>query len=137
MQNQVLSASLENPFAGTSEQNSPNDWILEKDIAVYEDKIIISVENAKWATFADTNSMDPVLDKGANAIQIVPAYEEQLQVGDIITYNQGNISIIHRIIEIGNDGDWYAITKGDNNNSPDAGKVRFSQVEKVVIGILY
>jgi hypothetical protein len=32
---------------------------------------------------------------------------------------------------------WYAIMKGDNLSYSDPGKIRFDQVQRVVIGILY
>lgn len=127
-------------FSFGREKPSPQDWIKESQIHVYSDKIVIDLKNALWAKFTDTNSMDPVFDKGNNALQIVPSSAEQLAVGDIITYKSKylNDAIIHRIIAIGTDSEgWYAITKGDNNDVPDPEKVRFNQVKKVLVGILY
>ena len=50
--------------------------------------------------------------------------------------------IVHRVIKIEEDEQgWYAITKGDNNKFDDVvlsfGKVRFSQVKGVIIGLIY
>lgn len=122
------------------ERPSPADRIKEDQIHVYEDRIVIQVNNAKWAGFTDTNSMDPLLDVESNAIQIVPQSEDEIQVGDIITY-QSNLAdgrIIHRIILIGNDEKGkYFIAKGDNNPDPDPEKIRFYQIKSILIGVLY
>lgn len=121
-----------------AERASPQDWISESDIRVYNDKVEISLQEAKWAKFADTNSMDPVFDKGANAIQIVPQRAQDLEVGDIITYDYNGRKIIHRIVDIQQDSQGYYFTvKGDNNNAPDPVQVRFEDIERVVVAIIY
>ncbi len=122
------------------EKASPYDRIPENKILVDNDKVIINIENAQWSRFTDTNSMDPVIDKGANAIQIVPKSPEEIHVGDIVSYKSEYADgiIIHRVIEIGSDKEgWYAIMKGDNNSYTDPGKVRFSQIQRIVIAIIY
>ncbi|MCB9359472.1 hypothetical protein H6503_06065 [Candidatus Woesearchaeota archaeon] len=125
-------------FASNEERASPSDIIPEDKIHVLNDKIIIEVENPEWAKFTDTNSMDPVFDIGANALQIVPESYKQIGVGDIISFSTSSGVIIHRVIETGIDDDgWYARTKGDNNAYADPGKVRFDQVKKLLIGVIY
>tara|TARA_Y100000310_G_scaffold338107_1_gene426867 strand:- start:330 stop:869 length:540 start_codon:yes stop_codon:yes gene_type:complete len=121
------------------EKPSPADRIKEDQIIVTKDQVIINLENAQWAKFTDTNSMDPVLDQGTNAIEITPESANDLQAGDIISYisNQAEGIIIHRIVEIGNDGSWFARVKGDNIDFEDPGKIRFNQIQRVVVGILY
>ena len=122
------------------EKLSPPDRIKESQIHIYEDKVVIDIENARWASFADTNSMDPFLDERSNAIQIIPENPEDIFVGDIISYNSVNFPaiIIHRVIEIREDEQGiYYITKGDNNPRPDPEKVRFNQVRRVLVGIIY
>jgi len=122
------------------ERISPNDIIAEEQIHVYSDRIVIEVDNPQWATFTDTNSMDPLIDIGSNALQIIPVDEAQIDIGDIISFEPENDSgvIIHRVVETGYDKDgWYAITKGDNNPTKDPGKIRFNQVKKLLIGIIY
>jgi len=137
----IIKASDENPFSNTSpEIRSPYDWIKEGQIHVLDNRIVIEVENPVWAKFTDTNSMDPIIDYNANALQIVPKTVEDIHVGDIISYESQYAEgiIIHRVIGIQNDSDGkYFIVKGDNNPSPDPGKVRFSQIKKVLIGIIY
>ena len=119
---------------------SPADRIKDEQIHVYQDRIVIDLKNAEWAGFTDTNSMDPVIDIEANAIEIIPKSEDEIQVGDIISYksNYADGTIIHRVIEIGQDNyGWFCRVKGDNLASPDPGKVRFPDIERVVVGILY
>ena len=129
-------AVINEPFGMSLEQPGPSDWIVEDSIHVYKDRVVLDVTDVQWATFTDTNSMDPVFDVGAHVLQLEPK-QEDLRVGDIISYHKGESIIIHRIVEIGFDTQWYAITKGDNNDAPDSDKVRFNQIDRVVIGVLY
>lgn len=122
------------------ERLSPADRIKEEQIHVYPDKVVIDIKNARWAEFADTNSMDPYLDKGSNAIQIIPQSSGEIMAGDIISYNSEvyNAIIIHRVVEIGEDEEGiYYITKGDNNPKPDPERIRFNQVRRILVGIIY
>jgi len=132
--------SQESPFIVSKEQASPKDRIKESQIHVYDDYVVIDVSDPEWSTFTDTNSMDPFLDKGANAIHIVPQDEDELQVGDVVAYEPSftDSTVIHRIIEIGEDEDGkYFIMKGDNNSQADPGKVRFDQIRRVLVAIIY
>ncbi len=93
--------------------------------------------NFSLATYIDTNSMDPILDEEATGIEMFPESEGDLFVGDIISYVDGVELIAHRIIEKGVDENGtYFITKGDNNAYVD-GRIRFSQVRGVLVGVLY
>lgn len=119
---------------------SPSDWIKESQIKVYEDKVVIEIENAQWARFTDTKSMDPFLDSSANAIQIVPKNHEQIKVGDIVSFETQYTTgtVIHRIIEKGKDEQGvYFKTKGDNNEKADPGIIRFENIKRVLIAIIY
>ena len=132
-------SNLEIPFSvNASEQPSPKDRISEDQIRVLEDKIIINVPNAFWASYADSNSMDPLLDTEANGLELIPESKEDLQVGDVIAYQTDYGLIVHRIIEINQDEQgWYCITKGDNATITDQQKIRFEQVRFVLIGVIY
>ncbi len=130
----------QSPFISSKERLSPYDHVKESQISVYKDKVIIDINNAIWARYTDTNSMDPLFDKGANGIEIAPGYPSDLHIGDIIAYNAewADGVVIHRIIDIGNDEKGiYFITKGDNNQLQDPEPVRFSQVKYILIGIIY
>ena len=138
-----LQSNMEIPSGNaiqTNERASPSDWIKENNIHVLPDKIVIDLNDARWATFTDTNSMDPLFDSTANAIEIIPQSPNVIQVGDIISYESGiaKAMIIHRVIEKGTDEKGvYFILKGDNNNSPDPEKVRFEQVKRVLVAVIY
>lgn len=120
------------------EKPSPQDWITESNIKVYNDRVVIELDNPEWARFTDTNSMDPVFDAESNAIEIVPSRPEQIKPGDIVSFAYGSDTVIHRVIKADYDKDgWYMITKGDNNNNPDPGKTRFDQVKRLVVAIIY
>ncbi len=64
----------------------------------------------------------------------------QQAILSIIAYNVNNdeLAFVHRVVEIGNDANGlYFVTKGDNFFKEDPDKVRFSQVEGIIVGILY
>lgn len=125
-----------------NEQLSPQDWVKEKDIKVYKDRIVINIDNPIWARFADTNSMDPVFDQGSNGLEIPVTNQEILMPGDIVTYKSkySEGTIIHRIVFKGNDerGTYY-IVQGDNLDKPDPEKLYADEnrIENVLIGIIY
>ncbi len=132
------------PFTFSSlvpkEQMSPADHLQEDQIHVSDDQVSIDFNGRKvlWATFTNSNSMDPVFDVGAHTLEIVPASTNDLHVGDIVAYRYGSKLIVHRIVEIGTDAaGWYALVQGDNNAAPDPLKVRFEQIERLTVGILY
>lgn len=119
---------------------SPPDRIQENQIKVTDNYVLLNVKGAEWARFADTNSMDPFLDKGANALQLVPKDAADINVGDIISYRRGNSEqrIIHRVVYKSEDENGiYFIVKGDNNKVADPGKVRFEQIDRVLFAIIY
>ena len=81
--------------------------------------------------------MKPLFDHSSNGIRIKPVSEDDINIGDIITFKEGNLLIIHRVIEKGIDNNGvYFITKGDNNFVSD-GKIRFKDIEYKTIGIIY
>ena len=122
---------------------SPADHIREEDIVVLRSGVRLNIQDVEWTRFTDTNSMDPLIDVGANGLHVVPASPADLSVGDVISYTPTIVGyedkiIIHRIIKVGEDEQgWYAVAQGDNLPEPDPGKVRFSQVKRVLIGVIY
>lgn len=127
-------------ISNPQEKPSPKNRIAQNNITVYDDKIIITLNNPEWAMFTDTNSMDPTLDTEAHAIEIIPKNESEIQVGDIVSYESeyADGTIIHRITQINHDEDgWYAKAKGDNIENEDPGKIRFNQIRRVVVAIIY
>jgi len=134
----ISDLSIEKPFASRILENTaPSDWIKENQVHFYENAVVIDVKNASLSHYADTGSMKPVLDKDSNGIRIIPENEEQIKVGDIVTFEKGEDLIVHRVIEKGKDEQGiYFITKGDNAESED-GKIRFNQIKYVTIAVLW
>lgn len=125
-------------FFRSPEISSPSDWIKENQIKVYSNKVIIELEKPTWASFTNTNSMDPFLDETANAIEIKPNSPEQINSGDVISYQTEYGVIIHRVIEKGEDKKGtYFLVKGDNNTFNDPFKVRFNDIKGVLVAIIY
>lgn len=123
------------------ERSSPQNHVSEDQILVYSDKVILDIDGVQWAKFADTNSMDPLLDSNANALQIIPTSSTDIAVGDIVSYSpKGSPAkhVIHRVVYIGEDDlGLYYILKGDNNPTSDPGRVRFEQIDRVLVGVIY
>lgn len=135
---QTLAESVQYPAGSALERISPQDRISEDDIEVYPDRVVINLEGAQWARFADTNSMDPIIDRGTNAIQIQPKSMDEIDVGDIISYRAGDRTIIHRVVQKSVDEQgWYVLAKGDNNPAADPEKVRFEQISRVLVAVIY
>lgn len=122
----------------SAEIMSPQDHITEDHIKVYDDQVVLEIDDPIWSSFTDTNSMDPLLDIGANGIEIIPQNEDDIHVGDVISYDSGSGIVIHRVIEIGADEEGiYYIVKGDNNPIADKEKVRFHQIQGILVAVVY
>ena len=138
-----LTEKISSVFTGydeSVERLSPSDRIKEDQIFVYNDRVVIYIDNPEWARFTDTNSMDPLLDDSANAIEIVPKSPEEIRVGDIISYESEYASgtFIHRVVKTGSDENgWYCTAKGDNNPTDDPGRIRFKQIKRVLVAVIY
>lgn len=133
-------SGVEVPFGTglmSSDVSAPNDWVDSDDIIVFDDMILIRVSNATLSSYKDSGSMKPVFDEGANGIRVVPSSEDEIDVGDIVSYRFGKLLIVHRVVEKGFDDEGvYFVMKGDNNLIDD-GKVRFDQIEYVTIGVIW
>ena len=136
--NVVAQPNARFPFSGY-EMPSPSDWLTDKNIAISGRNVLLSIPNATLVAYANTNSMDPVLDDTAHGIEI-PPLKEKLRVGDIISYRSStlNVIVVHRIVSIEQDsrGAYYTV-QGDNNNAKDPEKVRFEDIEGVVVALIY
>lgn len=85
----------------------------------------------------ETGSMTPNINIG-DAVLVNKMYDSnKLKKGDIIAfYNDDDILVIHRIIEVNKDNTY--ITKGDHNNAADEGYVKKENIEgKVMLKIPY
>jgi len=108
----------------------------------------LRISDATVSSYVGSGSMLPLFDEGANGIRVVPSDESEIGVGDIVSFRipqldslrhqtgQGKL-IVHRVVEKGVDDEGvYFVTRGDGNLVVD-GKVRFSEIEYVTIGIIF
>lgn len=140
IEREYVEKECNNEILSNKEKPSPFDRINENNIEIYNNKIIINIKNPNWRNFIDSNSMDPLIDEGTTTIEILPKSEEEIKVGDIVSYSMddANYTTVHRVVGIGNDENGtFFITKGDNYFREDSYKVRFSQIDGIVVGILY
>jgi hypothetical protein len=131
--------NLEHPasFVSSNQVHAPSDTITEDSILVYDDKVVINLENASLSKYASSGSMLPVFDTGANGLRIKPSSPDEINLGDIITYSLNEQLIVHRVIEKGYDDEGlYFIVKGDNNSYSD-GKIRFSDIKYKTVALFY
>ena len=116
---------------------APSDKISERDIVILEDMVILRISNTTLSSYAPTGSMKPLFDEGANGIRVKPDSEEEIEVGDIVSFRSEDKLIVHRVVQKGIDSEGlYFVTRGDNNTVSDE-KVRFSDIEYVTIGVLW
>ena len=85
-----------------------------------------------------SGSMEKTISIGDVAI-IRKCKANDVNVGDIIEYQLDDYTVIHRIIEKKQkDGEFYFVTKGDNNGHPDGKEVREDQlIGKVIFNVKY
>ncbi len=127
-------------FSETRELDSPSDWIKDNQIELSDNYVKVNLKDSVVAKFADTNSMDPVLDENSLGIEVKPRYPQQVKKGDIIVYDKSESekNIIHRVVDIGSDEKGiYYLVKGDNNDAIDQKKIRFFDIKYVLVGVLY
>ena len=125
-----------------------NKWISEKNVCgIYDfddNTQIININNISNILFTTacnySNSMSPTIRYDSLIAYIEPKeYEiEKLKIGDIIIYEQGDISICHRIVDYveTNDERGY-LTKGDNNTFKDNKIVHEDDIKGIVVGVFY
>ncbi|MEN9625785.1 MAG: hypothetical protein RL557_113 [archaeon] len=132
-------SAFEFPFSSFnfSSLAAPSDSIHQDQIEIFDDRIVIHVRDASVSDYAPTGSMKPLLNEKSNGIRVKPLSEDDIQVGDIISFRSGGLLIVHRVVEKGLDSDGvYFITKGDNNALSD-GKIRFSDIEYKTVGVIW
>jgi len=132
-----LENNLVEPFGIAEDKISPKRSIDFSSIKRTQDSITFNVEDSIIVKFADTNSMDPTIDKESTGI-LIPLTMDKINIGDIIVYKYKLKNIVHRVIKKGNDSNGiYLITKGDNLKNQDPIKIRSSMLIGKIVGILY
>ena len=71
-----------------------------------------------------SGSMEPAIHTGS--LVFVDTKDKDINVGDIIAFNKGDISVTHRVSGINEDGTY--ITKGDANESIDSAPIAREQI---------
>jgi len=132
----------------TTKLGSPGDFVSKKDINVNSSKILIDLDHLEkqivLSNYDDSKSMFPLINNDSIGMGFRPDSSEEINIGDIISFwsfadieNKKRL-VVHRVIDKGSDEKGiYFITKGDNNPKKDKQKVRFEEVDSVLIGILY
>jgi signal peptidase I len=88
-------------------------------------------------TIQDTGSMEPMLDIGMQIILEPVTDIHDLIIGDVIVYQKGDGTTIHRIKKITEDAkSWKCVCRGDRNAYDDPA-VDSSQVKWVLRGIIF
>jgi len=117
--------------------SKPADFVDEENIKAEDNSITFFIDNPVLSRYSDSESMVPVLGKGATGVGFRPSSPANISVGDIVSFYQDDKIIVHRVIEKGIDEKGvYFITKGDNSDIDD-GKIRFSQIDSVLVAIVY
>jgi hypothetical protein len=101
-------------------------------------RVVILVNDSFVSLFDNTSSMLPIINHNTKAIEIIPQSVNDLNIGDIVSYQKGTELIVHRIVDMGYDSDgYYAITRGDANLAVDPGKVRFKEIKGKIVVLIY
>ena len=133
-----LIKGLGSPFKGEANLPSPRMDIEFEDI-IYDKEnrelIFTNIEpDIKIQTVQNTNSMEPFVDVGHMMIlSNNKIYMDDLNVGDVIIWEMGRGRIIHTIVMIGDDGEWYCRTQGVNLNNVDPEIIRKRHIQDVVL----
>ena len=116
---------------------SPSDFLNESSISADNTSVTFFVEKPSLIKYKDSGSMIPTLGVNSTGVVITPSSEDKINVGDVITFRKDGELVVHRVVEKGYDGQGaYFVTKGDNNNVED-GKIRFEDIESVLVAVIY
>ena len=122
------------PFSLFSKNiTEPSNSISEEQIKVLGDKIIINIKDASLSRYAPTGSMLPVLNENSNGIRIKVESEDEISIGDIITFKAEEGLIVHRVIEIGTDTTYVC----ENLRAAAAGKGPVYDISPLDVGRLF
>lgn len=111
------------------EEGSLTTWLLTCMVSIAMVWFSVGIFPV-YPTVVLTGSMEPVYYPG-DMLMLKRTTIDQLRIGDVVQYQSGSISIIHRIIAIQGDGS--LITQGDNNNAADIEPVKAEQIKGRVL----
>jgi len=118
----------------------PAGRVAKEDIHIYPDRACISLKEPSIASYTDTASMKPMLGSSAKGIEIQPNGPQDVHMGDIVSYRSeyAHGLVVHQVFNISYDENgWYAVMKGINNKEADPGRVRFNQINKILVMAIY
>lgn len=95
----------------------------------------VNPSKRKVAKIGDTGSMLRLMDSSCIALIEGVAPDADLKIGNIYGYRTTERYIVHRLVEIKSDGT--LIFQGDSNDAADTPAVNRSQVEYILVGVLY
>ncbi len=75
-----------------------------------------------------SGSMEPAI--GTGSLAFIDTSDREVFKGDVISFYAGDLMVTHRVVEITEQG--YR-TKGDNNDTADAGLVKDSSIEGKIL----
>ncbi len=136
----VVIGSFTEGYAFEKEAEGSYDHIKESDLKLYKNSINIDLngKNIRLSKFTETGSMGLFMNENGNGLEFVPLNENEIYIGDIISFEYSGEVYIHRIIQIDYDNEgWYALTKGDELSSMDTGKRRFKDIKGVLVGVIF
>jgi hypothetical protein len=121
------------------EKLSSYDHVEESRISLTGNSVFIDTNyDLRWSKFEDTNSMNPLIDKGHNGLEFIPTSVTDIHLGDVISFYYKDGTYIHRVVEMGKDEfGVYFITKGDNSFNNDEGVRRFEDIQGVLFGVVF
>lgn len=129
--------TLISPFSDNinNKGHTPKDRVDEKDIQLRHDKVIIKLSEASLSTLEDANSDSSLFSPGTQGLVMNISSASELKEGDIVSYyssSKGRM-VFGRISKIGTDKQgWYAQLYSEGRL-----KIRFNQLNKVVVAVLY
>ncbi|MEK6918132.1 MAG: signal peptidase I [Nanoarchaeota archaeon] len=133
----VLNKGIISGFVISNGNASPSDFLNESSITADNTSVTFFIEKPSFIRYEDSGSMTPTLGVNSTGVVITPKSENWVNVGDIVTFRKNGELIVHRVIEKNYDGNGvYFVTKGDNNNIDD-GKIRFQDIESVLVAVIY
>lgn len=112
------------------------DRIPQDDVRAFATKLEVK-GNYELAYYSNTNSMIPLLDQGSTGIYL-PYKEQDIIIGDVISFDYNGGRASHRVINMGIDDEGtYYQTKGDNLEQPDNIKIRKKHIKGILVGVLW
>jgi len=136
LNNNIADYVIELKIQKSKTNMQPSNWIDDNEIHVYKSGVIIKKEDILRGRVKGTGSMLPLINKNCTLLYYVPKSKNDIKIGDIIVFEKGNFlnkkDIVHRVVNKTNE---YFYAKGDNGNKID--KIKYNDIQYVVVGILY